>query len=390
VIVMVEACTICARSGVFADGGCDFVACRQCCTLAQRAQGTPCLLHGDPSETVTESVGGVSASVMRLPVAFPSRVEKLNVTSPFLVFCPHSFTNYHLRTSRGIELFEAKIDRLAISLERGVGSFQGFGRGGGKKGTKGKASPSNGGVLEGAFNFRDLHECQSILKFITQVFDDAEITTASIVRLMHPMLLRAYKLMILKKTGGVALLKKFEDVTASDELPTFLRRSTSLAKRASGASGSVALIGDHKDAKRRRVESQHHAAAADADVDSRTSGRSGGSGDSDDSQGWGRGRTPRPPLSVLAAAAAGGGASKASALKGGWTDKKDKKTKDGDHGAGAGAGASASTAVSAAGAGDSATTPPAPGGNGGAKVRARATHHTRTKSTTTGTKVAQG
>lgn len=102
------------------DVSCDHQLCETCCLLAQSENGVDCSTH-DKDEVVDVPPFG-SASAVRRSLGIPqdpAEVLKkhigdkkvLTITSPLLVFCPHSLMLYELRSrQRGIQLVLSKTD----------------------------------------------------------------------------------------------------------------------------------------------------------------------------------------------------------------------------------------------------------------------------------------
>jgi hypothetical protein len=221
---MSEVCTICAVPGVRGDRGCSYIACRGCCITVQGAQMVNCDLadHGRGGRGDDESTAGSSSTVSRTDVVFPDGVDRLNVTNKYLLFCPHSFVHHHLRTRRGNELLDDKLRYLQLEVDRPRG----------KQGKKGAGCDS-----------RDMYECRVVQEVINELLRDERVPTEVLIHHLAVPLRRLYELMILKNTGGLALLRKFDEVNAAELLPSALRRATALAKRPStSTAGSPAPV----------------------------------------------------------------------------------------------------------------------------------------------------
>jgi hypothetical protein len=231
------ACTVCL-TGRYKEG-CDFEACRACCVMAQAAQGLGCVLPEHLVDIAESSVGGTTAKRgRREPVVFPEHVRKMDATSPFLIFCPHSLVHYHLRCGRGLELIDSRIDRTVISLERDGGRAAG-----GKKKSD-----------FGRFDWRDVAECRVWQEVVSAELADDDIPTPLLVKLLTPKLKRLYELLVVKREGGVAMLKRFSAVGQQELLPTWLRAATLAARKD--------VVHDAREPKIRKVASPAAAGAA--------------------------------------------------------------------------------------------------------------------------------
>jgi hypothetical protein len=240
-----EVCTVCTRD--LPEGAirlCVNAACRKCCGLACKkgtGKSRTCEGHqtAHPPGQHARAVGAAKRAATD-GVKFPAGTDKLTERSSYLIYCPHSLVDMHLRTGRGVEMLYSKILELTLTSRRSapkgeIGEkVKSSSKGKWSKGGSSKKA-SAGMLSSGSFDWRDEFEVKAFVKVAEVVLDHAGITTMGKVDVLQPLCERLYKVMVLKREGGGALVKKFEDVTSVDDVPTFLRRATALAKRSSAS-----------------------------------------------------------------------------------------------------------------------------------------------------------
>jgi hypothetical protein len=241
-------CTLCPGAMVrSAKAGCGFLACRRCCKLVQRSNGMTCDVH--PPEKERSVAASAKSEQGWSSVVFPQTITKLNVANEYLLFCPWSFMDFHIRSGRGSELVAAKLNQfkfeVAATVKGALSYVKSSARGkGGKeqkksKGVDGKYAAhgvGGGGDRFASVSQRDVHEVESLTKIIDVILESKVKSTVTAIATLMPICERMFLLMILKKTGGIELVRRFEDITETERLPSSLRRATSLAKRTSTGS----------------------------------------------------------------------------------------------------------------------------------------------------------
>lgn len=256
--------------------GCQFDMCPRCCLQAQVAQETRCPVHRTASADGTESSVVDQIDGARRVVTFPAGVKVLDPMNPHLAFCPRSFLKYHLDTDRGLELLAAKIDRAESTASRAARFVPrtGGAETEGKKQGKGKGAktPRRGGGGGGGFaaagiDFRDVRECRSLVTYIQRILSRSTVATEDTVEMIEPMLTRMFEILVLKKEGGLKLLKSFEEARAIETLPSHLRHFTATARKLSCSPSSGDGGGGRKRARTRRAKGPRYGDADHPDAD---------------------------------------------------------------------------------------------------------------------------
>jgi hypothetical protein len=277
------ACVVCFRTP--RHESCRFATCGQCCPDLQIAQGIVCPAH--PSSELSDGRSSGSSDVAPVPrrptsVTFPKGARQLDVTSPFMVFDPHSLINFELKTGRAVEVFSAKLDQLSMMVyAKPATKVWNKGKKGKNKGHQKAAPQRSSSFGAGLVEVRDLYECRTHLDTITVVLRDFVDVDAA-VRLLTVPCTRMYLLMVLKRDGGVKMVQSFEDAVHVDALPDHLRRHTRMARRGEKAKDSPVkkTKGDKARVKRRR-EAELESDDTDSTPASSSDDESGGGSDDD-------------------------------------------------------------------------------------------------------------